>query len=167
MGLGWSGWIVFRRLRALADATGRPRRAIWRRAPRTGRDEVGALERDLNGMAARLSAMMIAEREARHSLEGRGRAGRERTREVELLRQLTELLQACATPDEAHGVMGQLCGRLVSGRGRGGPGHAPLRDGLWLVAAWGPPLGGGRERFQLDDCWALRRAACIASTTPT
>ena len=90
-------------------------------------------------MAARLSAMMIAEREARYSLEGRVDAlVAERTREVELLRQLTELLQACATPDEAHGVMGQLCGPVVSGRGRGGPGHAPCATACGS-SAWGPP----------------------------
>jgi diguanylate cyclase (GGDEF)-like protein len=157
----WAGseWLVFRRLRALADATGRLATGdLEARAEVTGRDEVGALERDLNGMAARLSAMMIAEREARHSLEGRVDAlVAERTREVELLRQLTELLQACATPDEAYGVMGQLCGRLFPDAAGAVLVTPPSRDGLWLVAAWGPPLGGGRERFQLDDCWALRR----------
>jgi GAF domain-containing protein len=81
----------------------------------------------------------------------------ERTREVELLRQLTELLQACATPDEAYGVMGQLCGRLFPDAAGAVLVTSPSRDGLWVVAAWGPPLGGGRERFQVDDCWALRR----------
>ena len=81
----------------------------------------------------------------------------ERTREVELLRQLSELLQACATPDEAHGVMGQLCGRLFPDASGAVLITPASRDGLWAVAVWGPPLSGGRERFQPDDCWALRR----------
>jgi diguanylate cyclase (GGDEF)-like protein len=157
----WAGseWIVLRRLRALANATGRLATGdLEARADVTGRDEIGALERDLNGMAVRLSAMMVAEREARHTLTGRVDAlVAERTREVELLRQLTELLQACATPDEAYGVMGQLCGRLFPDAAGAVLVTPPTRDGLWVVAAWGPPLGGGRERFQLDDCWALRR----------
>ena len=111
----WIGseWIV-RRVKALADATGRLGAGdLEARAEVAGADEIGALARGLNGMAARLSAMMVAEREARHALAGRVDAlVAERTREVELLRQLSELLQACATLDEAHGVMSQLCGRL-------------------------------------------------------
>jgi diguanylate cyclase (GGDEF)-like protein len=109
-------------------------------------------------MAARLSAMMNVERDARHALAGRVDAlVAERTREVELLRQLSELLQACATPEEAHGVMGQLCGRLFPDAAGTILVTPASRDGLWAVAVWGPPLAGGRERFQLDDCWALRR----------
>ena len=128
------------------------------RAEVGGRDEIGALARGLNGMAARVGAMVSAEREARHSLAGRVDAlVAERTREVELLRQLSELLQACATPDEAHGVMGQLCGRLFPDASGAVLVTPASRDGLWAVAVWGPPLAGGRERFQLDDCWALRR----------
>src|SRR5262249_30050698 len=112
----WAGteWFVLRRVRALTDATGRLSTGdLEARAEVAGSDELGALARGLNGMAARLSAGMLAEREARHALASRVDAlVAERTREVELLRQLSELLQACATPDEAHAVMGQLCSRL-------------------------------------------------------
>jgi diguanylate cyclase (GGDEF)-like protein len=157
----WVGteWIVVRRVKALADTTGRLATGdLDARAEVAGGDEIGGLARGLNGMAARLSALMLAEREARHALAGRVDAlVAERTHEVELLRQLSELLQACATPDEAHAVMGQLCGRLfpdVAGAVLVTPAS---RDGLWAVAVWGPPLAVGRDRFQLDDCWALRR----------
>jgi diguanylate cyclase (GGDEF)-like protein len=153
-----SAWIV-RRVKALADATGRLGAGdLEARAEVTGGDEIGALARGMNGMAARLSAMMVAEREARHDLAGRVDAlVAERTREVELLRQLSELLQACATLEEAHGVMSQLCGRLFPDAAGAILLTPASRDGLWVVAAWGPPLAGARERFQLDDCWALRR----------
>jgi diguanylate cyclase (GGDEF)-like protein len=157
----WLGseWIVLRRVKLLADAAGRLAAGdLEARAEVGGGDEIGALARGLNGMAARVSAMVSAEREARHSLAGRVDAlVAERTREVELLRQLSELLQACATPDEAHGVMGQLCGRLFPDAAGAVLVTPASRDGLWAVAVWGPPLAGGRERFQLDDCWALRR----------
>jgi diguanylate cyclase (GGDEF)-like protein len=157
----WIGteWMVVRRVKALADATGRLAAGdLEARAEVAGGDEIGALARGLNGMAARLSAMLIAEREARHVLAGRvDTLVAERTREVELLRQLSELLQACATPEEAHGVMGQLCGRLFPDAMGAILVTPASRDGLWAVAVWGPPLAGGRERFQLDDCWALRR----------
>jgi diguanylate cyclase (GGDEF)-like protein len=157
----WIGseWIVVRRVKALADATDRFASGdLEARAEVAGSDEIGGLARGLNGMAARLSAMMVAEREARHALAGRVDAlVAERTREVELLRQLSELLQACATLDEAHGVMGQLCGRLFPDAAGAILVTPASRNGLWAVAAWGPPLAGGQERFQLDDCWALRR----------
>jgi diguanylate cyclase (GGDEF)-like protein len=157
----WFGseWMVLRRVKVLADATDRLAGGdLEARAEVTGADEIGALARGLNGMAARLSAMMNVERDARHALAGRVDAlVAERTREVELLRQLSELLQACATPEEAHGVMGQLCGRLFPDAAGTILVTPESRDGLWAVAIWGPPLAGGRERFQLDDCWALRR----------
>jgi diguanylate cyclase (GGDEF)-like protein len=157
----WVGteWIILRRVKALTDATGRLATGdLEARAEVAGGDEIGALARGLNGMAARLNAVMLAEREARHALAGRVDAlVAERTREVELLRQLSELLQACATPDEAHGVMGQLCGRLFPDASGAVLVTPASRDGLWAVAVWGPPLADGRERFQLDDCWALRR----------
>jgi diguanylate cyclase (GGDEF)-like protein len=154
-----SEWFVLRRVKTLTDATAQLARGdLEARAEVSGRDELGALARGLNGMAARVSAMLGAEREARHALAGRvDTLVAERTREVELLRQLSELLQACATPDEAHAVMGQLCGRLFPDAAGQVLVTPASRDGLWAVAVWGPPLAGGRERFQLDDCWALRR----------
>jgi diguanylate cyclase (GGDEF)-like protein len=155
----WSEWLVLRRVKALADATARLAAGdLEARAEVAGSDEIGALSRGLNGMASRVSAMVGAELEARHALAGRvDTLVAERTREVELLRQLSELLQACATPDEAHSVMGQLCGRLFPDAAGQILITPASRDGLWAVAVWGPPLAGGRDRFQLDDCWALRR----------
>jgi diguanylate cyclase (GGDEF)-like protein len=155
----WSGWIVGRRVTALADATARLAAGdLEARTEVGGGDEIGALARGLNGMAARLSAVLVAEREARHTLAGRvDTLVAERTREVELLRQLSELLQACSTPEEAHGVMGQLCSRLFPDASGAVLVTRASRDGLLAVAVWGPSVAASRERFQLDDCWALRR----------
>lgn len=154
-----SGRLVVRRVRGLTAAAERLATGdLEARAEVAGSDEIGELARELNGMAARVGTMVVAEREARLALAGRvDTLVAERTREVELLRQLSELLQACATPDEAHGVMGQLCGRLFPDAAGAVLVTPASRDGLWAVAVWGPPLAGGRERFQLDDCWALRR----------
>ena len=168
-----SDWIVLRRVKELAETTGRLATGdLEARSEVVGADEIGGLARALNAMAARLSGAMAGEREARHALAGRVDAlVAERTREVELLRQLSELLQACATPEEAHVVMGQLCGRLFPGTSGAVLVTPASRDGLWAVAVWGPPLAGGRERFQLDDCWALRRGRVYrvdaAGTSPT
>jgi diguanylate cyclase (GGDEF)-like protein len=151
--------LVLRRVKTLADATARLATGdLEARAEVSGGDEIGALARGLNGMATRVSTLVGAEREARHELAGRvDTLVAERTREVELLRQLSELLQACATPEEAHGVMGQLCSRLFPDAAGQVLVTPASRAGLWAAAVWGPPLAGGRERFQLDDCWALRR----------
>ena len=168
-----SEWFVLRRVKTLTDATARLATGdLEARAEVSGRDEIGALARELNGMAVRVSAMVGAEREARHALAGQvDTLVAERTREVELLRQLSELLQACATPDEAHAVMGQLCGRLFPDAAGQVLVTPASRDGLWAAAVWGPPLAGGRERFQLDDCWALRRGRVYrvddVGTSPT
>ena len=125
-------------------------RAGWRpgdleaRSEVAGGDEIGELARALNAMAARVSATLAGEREARHALAGRvDTLVAERTHEVELLRQLSELLQACATPEEAHAVMGQLCGRLFPDASGAVLVTPASRDGLWAVAVWGPPLAAG------------------------
>jgi diguanylate cyclase (GGDEF)-like protein len=151
-------WLVLRRLRALVAATERLASGeLEARAEVTGADEIGALGRALNGMAARLGGMVVAERDARHALAGRIDAlVAERTHEVELLRRLSELLQVCATADEAYAVMAQLCGELFPEADGAVLVTPPSRDGLTAVAAWGAARP-ARDRFALDDCWALRR----------
>jgi HAMP domain-containing protein len=62
----WSEWIVRRRVTALAEATARLATGdLEARTEVAGSDEIGALARGLNAMAARLSAMLLGEREAR------------------------------------------------------------------------------------------------------
>jgi diguanylate cyclase (GGDEF)-like protein len=157
----WFGseWLVLRRVRDLAE-TGRRLAAgdMESRAEVVGTDEIGVLGRTLNAMAARLGGMLTAEREARFALAGRvDQLVAERTQEVELLRQLSELLQACATPEEAYAVMGNLCGQLFR-ESEGAVLVIPSsRVGIEVVAHWGVGPASGRARFGLDECWALRR----------
>jgi hypothetical protein len=69
----WLGseWIILRRVKLVADAAGRLAEGdLEARAEVTGGDEIGTLARGLNGMAARVSAMVSGEREARHALAG-------------------------------------------------------------------------------------------------
>lgn len=157
----WIGseWLVLRRVRALTDVTERLAGGdLAARAEVSGRDEISTLARALNAMAGRLGSLVLAEREARLALAGRvDQLVAERTQEVELLRRLGELLQACASPDEAYTVMGQLCGQLF----RAAEGAVLVipasRDGLETVARWGRVVARGRDRIGLDECWALRR----------
>jgi len=171
----WFGgeWLVLRRVRALAEATDRLADGdMESRTEVTGRDELGALGRGLNAMAGRLGGMLAAEREARFALAGRvDQLVAERTQEVELLRQLSELLQACATPEEAYFVMGNLCRQLFPDSNGAVLVIPASRAGIEVVAHWGEMPAGGRVRFGLDECWALRRGRTYrvehAGTGPT
>jgi diguanylate cyclase (GGDEF)-like protein len=150
--------LVRRRVDALADVTRRLGSGeLEARADVAGADEIGALGRALNAMAARVGGMVVAEREARHALASRiDVMVAERTHEVELLRQLSELLQACANAEEAYAIMAQLCGQLFPDADGAVLVTSSSRDALLAVAVWGGAPS-ARDRFGLDECWALRR----------
>ena len=73
-----SDWIVLRRVKALADTTGRLATGdLEARSEVAGGDEIGELARALNAMAARASTALAGEREARPCARRAGRrAGR-------------------------------------------------------------------------------------------
>jgi len=80
----------------------------------------------------------------------------ERNREISLLSEMGDMLQACRSIDEAHAVIARMARQLfVSDNGYVcviGPGYSNLVE---AVAVWGTPAG---ERFfNPDECWALRR----------
>jgi diguanylate cyclase (GGDEF)-like protein len=157
----WIGseWLVLRRVKGLAGVTERLAAGdLEARAEVSGSDEVSALARALNAMAGRLGTLVLAERDTRHALAGRvDQLVAERTQEVEHLRRLSELLLACSTPDEAYTVLGQLCSQLFR-EAEGAVLVIPAsRDGIETVARWGGLVAAGRDRFGLDECWALRR----------
>jgi diguanylate cyclase (GGDEF)-like protein len=154
-----SDWIVLRRVRRLVTATERLRAGdLASRAAVGGSDEIGELARAFDGMAARLQTMVAEEQEAKHALAGRVNAlVAERTHEVNLLNQTSELLQACLTPEEAYAVIGQMVGQFFPEEGGAVLVIGASRDGVRSVAAWGAPMSKGRQSFALDECWALRR----------
>jgi diguanylate cyclase (GGDEF)-like protein len=81
----------------------------------------------------------------------------ERTREVELLNQMGEMLQACQSMEEAYSVMDELAGQIFAGdAGIVLILNAP-RKLLEVAAAWGRTPVGEREVFAPEECWALRR----------
>jgi diguanylate cyclase (GGDEF)-like protein len=154
-----SDWLVLRRVRRLVAATERLRAGeLASRADVGGGDEIGELARAFDGMAARLQTMVAEEQEAKRALAGRVNAlVAERTHEVNLLNQMSELLQACLTPDEAYAIIGQMIGQFFPEESGTVLVMAASRDAVRSVAAWGAPMSGGRQIFTLDECWALRR----------
>lgn len=154
-----SDLVILRRVNALLTAT-RSLSAgdLGARAEVGGGDEIGALAQAFNGMADRLSAMVENEQRAKRALaEQVNELVAQRTHEVTLLTQMSELLQACLTPEEAYAVIGQLIGQFFPQEDGAVLVIGPARDVVRPVAAWGASRGGERQVFAVDECWALRR----------
>ncbi|HYM68233.1 MAG TPA: diguanylate cyclase, partial [bacterium] len=107
-----------------------------RRVRAGGTDELGAMARAYNAMADRMRAQ---------------------SQEAGLLGQMSDLLQASLSIDEACGVIARTVPRLFPGCGGSIYLASPSRDVLESVVSWGDGGGGGASAFALEDCWALRR----------
>jgi diguanylate cyclase (GGDEF)-like protein/PAS domain S-box-containing protein len=88
-----------------------------------------------------------------------------RDREMKLINQMNDLLQACKTLEEAFRVIGMACEELFSGQSGG---MAVLHDSgqfLETFTRWGAkPLL--EDVFALEDCWAMRRGQQHEVTDP-
>jgi diguanylate cyclase (GGDEF)-like protein len=105
-------------------------------------DEFGRLGQAFNAMAERLQG--IVERE------------QQRTRELAQRKELSKLLEACATLKEASLVLDRVMGQLLGGR-RGTVFLMTPSNFVEVLASWGTPPAAGRGAFTPDECWALRR----------
>ncbi|MCB2187831.1 MAG: diguanylate cyclase [Deltaproteobacteria bacterium] len=81
-----------------------------------------------------------------------------RARELTLLHNMGDLLQACRHEKDTHQVVTSLCSELFpTDAGTMYLVH-PTRTHLELAASWGPHPGPGpAPELRLEDCWALRR----------
>lgn len=96
-------------------------------------------------------------REANHQLTLRAAHLEQRTQEVRLLTEMSELLQACHDVEEAHRVTMQFARKLF-------PHHSgalylarEFGEVLEVFAAWGPEERSMKQNFLPNECWALRR----------
>lgn len=122
--------------------------------PKAG--DVKLLSEAFNEMATRLSETVSTERDARAVLSQQiNTVVAERTREVSLLNQMGELLQACFSLDQAYGVLGGVVHQFFPGRAGSVLVFNESRDLVEEVAAWGQPAG-HTPSFAPDECWALR-----------
>ncbi|HVP37623.1 MAG TPA: diguanylate cyclase [Candidatus Saccharimonadales bacterium] len=152
--------LILRRLRALAGVADRLSAGdLSARADVRGLDEFAVVASAFNGMAERLLAMLRHEQGARDELaETVNRLVEQRTREVETLGKLGDMLQASQSVEEAYQVMGRMLGQLFPGTS----GVICIQSGPYAIleatVAWGPyPEAGRTAVFKADDCWALRR----------
>ena len=79
----------------------------------------------------------------------------QRTREITLLNELSDLLQTCLTAEEAYAIIGPSARQLFPDDAGGLYIINASRNWVEAVAVWGDLTA--REIFTLDDCWALRR----------
>ncbi|HEY7677737.1 MAG TPA: diguanylate cyclase, partial [Candidatus Methylomirabilis sp.] len=151
--------VILRRVNVLGGAAERLSAGdLSARAALRGRDEIGSMARAFNDMASRLETMVDTEHRAREALaEQVKQLVAERTREVELLNQMGEMLQACQSLEEAYSVVDELAGQIFAGdAGVVFILNAP-RKLLEVAAVWGRSPAGKREVFAPEECWALRR----------
>jgi diguanylate cyclase (GGDEF)-like protein/PAS domain S-box-containing protein len=76
-------------------------------------------------------------------------------KEMRLINSLADMLQSCATIDDAYVVATHSCAALLSEYSGSISVMQTSRDVLDRKAAWGQPVG--EDRFASADCWALRR----------
>ena len=161
LGILWVGldWLALRRVRVLSDVAERLGQGdLAARAPVGGRDELGLLAERVNVMAEHLETLVRAERDAKRALGQRvSDLVAQRTREVDLLHEMGQLLQACVSLNEAYTVVGRLVGQLFP--------HQPgalcvIRESRGVVqpvAEWGDGHASPAGTFGPQECWALRR----------
>jgi diguanylate cyclase (GGDEF)-like protein len=103
--------------------------------------------------------------EQRENEEGLARQRRELERsnaEMKLLNGLADMLQSCATSDEAYSVATQSCAELFAEFSGSISVMQPSLDMLDSRAAWGDAEPGAL-RFAPAECWALRRGRAHVS----
>ena len=87
-----------------------------------------------------------------------------RNREIELLNELGDILQACLSTGEAYPVISLHARRLLPSTSGALYMHDASKGLFGAAAEWGdhPP---GSAAFKAEDCWALRRGKAHAVTT--
>jgi diguanylate cyclase (GGDEF)-like protein/PAS domain S-box-containing protein len=93
----------------------------------------------------------------------------QRTREIKLLNQMGDLLQACLTAEEAYAVIGQSARELFPDEAGAVYMISASRNIVEAVTMWGrSPAGAAENTFAPEECWALRRGRPhVVETTST
>lgn len=103
--------------------------------------------------------------EANQNLMGWVRELEQRTHEITLLNEMSDLLQACLSIEEAHSAIATLVQPLFPNVSGGVFTISSSRQIVDAVATWGDQLA-SQKMFAPHECWALRRGRshCITET---
>jgi diguanylate cyclase (GGDEF)-like protein/PAS domain S-box-containing protein len=124
------------------------------RAVLDDRDRIVCYEGALQDITRQKQAEWEARQSSQQAASWVGRL-EQRNKEMELIREMGDMLQACPTAEEAYAVMAHWAEQLFDDR----PGAlcviASSRNVVEPVAVWGQPVM-GEPVFAPEDCWALR-----------
>ena len=115
-----------------------------------------------HALAAReelLAVTLEATNETNSKLQESMKGLEQYNKEITLLAELGNLLEACTTVDESYRVIGSIAPRLFPGFSGALFAYGPSRDDFQPVAKWGTIAVDADNRiFEPDKCWALRLA---------
>lgn len=127
------------------------------------RSDIKAAMNELNTLNDQLRAEIQerqqvgqALKEANEKLQGLVEDAQQRTRDITLLNELGDLLQACQDRQEAYAAVAQYAGQLFPDRTGSLFVLNASQNLLEAVAGWGESPS-GEQVFSPDDCWAFRR----------
>lgn len=95
--------------------------------------------------------------QANKQLSGWVKELKQRNREITLLSEMSDFLQACLTVQEACATLAQLVQPLFPGASGGIYLISSDKNLVQLVASWGNPPMADLKSFTPTDCWGLRR----------
>jgi diguanylate cyclase (GGDEF)-like protein len=81
----------------------------------------------------------------------------QRSRELDVLNRMGEMLQACVTEDEAYAVVGRFVSELFPGEPGGVFVTSASRNLVEARAVWAATASPDWAVFKPEECWALRR----------
>lgn len=99
-----------------------------------------------------------ARQQANEQLSGRVNELKQRNREMTLLSEMSDFLQACLTVEEACTTLAQLVQPLFPGASGGIYLINGDKNLVEPVASWGIPLTADLKSFTPTDCWELRQS---------
>jgi diguanylate cyclase (GGDEF)-like protein/PAS domain S-box-containing protein len=108
-------------------------------------------------------------RESNQKLRGLLADLEKQTREIALLSDLADFLQASQTVEDAYAAIAQYAGWLFPATTGAVYAYSPSRNDLAAVAVWGEAGGDSLARaFTPEECWALRRGRVhlVAEASP-
>ena len=92
----------------------------------------------------------------------------QRSRELDLLNRMGELLQACVTEEEAYAVVGRFVGQFFPNESGAVFVMSASRNVAEARAVWAATPSPDWSVFKPEECWALRRGRIhVVESTPT
>jgi diguanylate cyclase (GGDEF)-like protein len=159
----WQSWFLLVAGLAFSASTGV---YFARRIREAGHTERLVQERTL-ALSRQIEKQRRLQRElesSRLTLTSRVEELDQHNREIRLLNELGDVLQACLSTEEAYPVVAQYVPKLLPGSSGALYVYEPARDLLAIAAEWGPSPPEAAA-FKSEDCWALRLGKVHAVTT--